>query len=217
MKVYIYVTKGPKILAHFGGKYAIRKKGESGLNGKVVASFDCNEIDHYEMEYQNDGTDDALKKIRKLTVDGDGEENEELVASNELENRDDCVLLAESCLTFNGLGKFLFKKGECGLKRFYAWRIENLKILDEPLPLSDFVASKIRENPKLTDVWPIDKAPQSWRYSVGRGAIYTKEGCFEGFRIGEDSIILSVRPEWACRILSGEKTIEIRTTKPRSL
>jgi len=195
MKVYIYVTKGPKVLAHFGGKYAVRKKGESGLNGKVVASFNLNEIDNYEMEYQNDGTDDCMKRIARISTDQEGDEQTERVASNEDEPRDDCDLLKRSCLTFEGLGKFLFRKGECGWRRFYAWKIDNLEIYATARNLCDFMNFS-------ADFFY--EAPRSWSYTMGD-------------MNGEGGVILPVRPEWVCRILNGEKTIEIRTTKPRSL
>ena len=33
--------------------------------------------------------------------------------------------------------------------------------------------------------------------------------------LGEPCILLSVRSEWACKILNGEKTIEIRKSTPK--
>jgi len=44
-------------------------------------------------------------------------------------------------------------------------------------------------------------APQDWRYSGHFG--------------DEESILLSVQPQWACMILNGEKTIEVRKTCPK--
>lgn len=46
------------------------------------------------------------------------------------------------------------------------------------------------------------KAPQSWCY-----AEFKDERC----------IIISIKPEWVEKILSGEKTIEIRKTAPKEL
>lgn len=70
-------------------------------------------------------------------------------------------------------------------KEIYAWHIESLQILDEPFILNEF--TKIR-------------APQSWEHSTFNGV---------------PCILLSVRPEWACKILNGEKTIEIRKSAPK--
>lgn len=44
----------------------------------------------------------------------------------------------------------------------------------------------------------LKRAPQSWCY------------CFPSINDYEKAVILSVRPKWLCKILNGEKTIEIR-------
>lgn len=76
---------------------------------------------------------------------------------------------------------------ECYLKdrKGYAWHIDNLEILDKPLVI-------------------MGKAPQSWQYcrDIVNG---TNECC----------ILISIKPEWVCKILNGEKTIEVRKTAPK--
>lgn len=67
----------------------------------------------------------------------------------------------------------------------YAIHIKNLHIFDEPKELSDYYhnASKL------------EKAPQNMMY------------VFDG---EEKKVLISIRPEWLCKILNGEKTIEVR-------
>lgn len=74
-----------------------------------------------------------------------------------------------------------------GNKDFYAWHIDNLEILDKPLVI-------------------MGKAPQSWQYcrDIVNG---TNECC----------ILISIKPEWVCKILNEEKTIEVRKTAPKEL
>lgn len=72
-------------------------------------------------------------------------------------------------------------------KYLYGWHIENLEILDKPLELSHFSLSK---------------APQSWCYANVED---------------EECILISIKPEWVCKILNKEKTIEVRKTAPKEL
>lgn len=63
----------------------------------------------------------------------------------------------------------------------YALHISNLRIFDEPKELNDY---------------NIEKAPQNMiRVFDANGNKY---------------ILISIRPEWLCKILNGEKTIEVR-------
>lgn len=81
-------------------------------------------------------------------------------------------------------------------KRLYAWHIENLKILDEPLELDNI---------------GLKKAPQSWCY------YYYENNNNPEHPTEEKVIIISIKPEWVCKILNGEKTIEVRKTAPKEL
>jgi hypothetical protein len=72
-------------------------------------------------------------------------------------------------------------------KEACAWYIESLQILDEPFNLGDFAK---------------DRAPQSWGYATINGA---------------KCVLVSIRPEWACKILNGEKTIEVRKSAPKGV
>ena len=109
-------------------------------------------------------------------------------------------LLNESCLNETQLEDYL--KGKDG----YAIHLKNLIIYDTPRELSDYYHS---ESPFL----PITKAPQNMMYC--NGVIKTN------FKLGdkvfknvayqiENYVLASVKPQWLCKILNGQKTIEIR-------
>ena len=90
------------------------------------------------------------------------------------------ALLDDSCLNAFELNDYL--QGKNG----YAIHIKNLQICNKPLKLSNFKNNK-GEN--------ITKAPQNMMY------------VFDG---EEKKVLISIRPEWLCKILNGEKKIEVR-------
>lgn len=77
----------------------------------------------------------------------------------------------------------------------YAIHIKNLHVFDEPKELSDYYhnASKL------------EKAPQN----MMRVQELIKSS-YKGAYLIKDYVLISVRPEWLCKILNGEKTIEVR-------
>lgn len=81
-------------------------------------------------------------------------------------------------------------------KNGYAIHIKNLHIFDESRELNYYYQldkKALKENEY--EVKAITKAPQNMMY------------CEDGL---ETKIIISIRPEWLCKILNGEKTIEVR-------
>jgi len=95
------------------------------------------------------------------------------------------VLLKESCLQKHELSNYL------GFENGYAIHIKNLHIFDEPRELSDY-----KGNSKGNFFKIIEKAPQNMQMVLNEKL--------------EDCILISIRPEWLCKILNGEKTIEVR-------
>ena len=86
----------------------------------------------------------------------------------------------------------------------YAIHIKNLHIFDRPKELKDYDSSSHT---------PIKHAPQNmmevFSFIKGKKMIqrFNKEvECWWS----ESNILISIRPEWLCKILNGEKTIEIR-------
>lgn len=92
-------------------------------------------------------------------------------------------------------------------KNGYAIHIKNLNIFDESKELSDYITKRCQFDRCSTCEYgkdnitcgtidtPIAKAPQNMMY------------CYEE---NEMKVLISIRPEWLCKILNGEKTIEVR-------
>ena len=95
--------------------------------------------------------------------------------------------MKRTCLTEKQLDDCL--KGNIG----YAIHIKNLRIFDEPKEL-DYYSKRIGQ-----DFQVLGKAPQNMMHCVDLKQT-----------IIQDYILISIRPEWLCKILNGEKTIEIR-------
>ena len=91
----------------------------------------------------------------------------------------------DSCLRFDQFNEYLSSNDYKG----YALFIKNLK----PIMLS-FDKDCIFKKPHGNEV--ITRAPQNMQW------------CFD--RRGNRYALISIRPEWLCKILNGEKTIEIR-------
>ena len=97
-------------------------------------------------------------------------------------------ILEKSCIV--DVNKFFeYLQGENG----YAIHIKNLRIFDEPKEL-DYYSKRIGQ-----DFQVLGKAPQNMMHCVDLKQT-----------IIQDYILISIRPEWLCKILNGEKTIEIR-------
>lgn len=106
----------------------------------------------------------------------------------------------KSCLTEEELLKYLgyYNKG-------YAIHIKNLKVFEKPLELKEvFTKQKcekcLYKNCKYYEngicrLCQLTKAPQNMCYCY-----YNNELC----------CLISIRPKWVCKILNGEKTIEVR-------
>ena len=108
-------------------------------------------------------------------------------------------LLKRSCLTTEQLSDYLNTKSNdkktFGKDTFgYAIHIKNLHIFDTPRELEEYhsyieLLTLFRKN-------QITHAPQNMQYAYD-----DKE---------EKYCLISIRPEWLCKILNGEKTIEVR-------
>ncbi len=98
-------------------------------------------------------------------------------------------LLNKSCLDICKLDDYL--KGKNG----YSIHIKNLHIFDEPKKLNEYYSEYYVKGWGFTEV-KLENAPQNMRY------------CYS--IANTKYILISIRPEWLCKILNGEKTIEIR-------
>ena len=93
--------------------------------------------------------------------------------------------LEKSCLTKEQL--FDYVKGR---NEFYAIHIKNLHIFDEPIKLEKCY------NDSFSSM--VNYAPQNMMYS------WLWNNKWDRY------ILISIRPKWLCKILNGEKTIEVR-------
>ena len=107
-----------------------------------------------------------------------------------------------ACLSVEEMKKYL------GDKNGYALHISNLKIFDNPLELKDTYTRECtwdkcsrceyEKNGKINcctiDI-PLSKAPQNMMWVWYKGERY---------------VLISIQPKWICKILNGEKTIEVR-------
>ena len=178
-KCYIYCTKDNKTaFNNHNGNMFLSPKGwqdYSECNGKVIGEFICNKIDEYTAEFVNDG--DCYEDIRRRWIDDDGEEDFEIITSNDRDNPEDCELLKNSCLSYAELKKYIGENFHD--IHFYGWHISDLVIYDKPKELSEFgrkcdYASEIhcRDCLILGD-WdsccgvmckPLTRPPQSYMY-----------------------------------------------------
>ncbi len=105
-------------------------------------------------------------------------------------------LMKHSNLTAEQLDNYLKSKNG------YAIHIKNLKIYDEPKKLSEVYSIHNVGGMLLTD--KLKKAPQNMQ------RISVKEWEYGTYNPNDIAILISIHPQWLCKILNGEKTIEIR-------
>lgn len=100
-------------------------------------------------------------------------------------------LLYKSCLDNGELENYLINQ------KGYALHISNLRTFKEPKRCQDDFLYQRKIEPNFYNVEYFRKAPQNMMKVI------------DGY--GDDEyILISVRPKWLCKILNGEKTIEVR-------
>lgn len=169
-----------------------KEPGSCGLplNGKIVAECDIetDEIDYYFR------CGPSVNIGAGFSPDF---EEESYVRRRFGNYKGDNKLFEESCLSYDQLDEYLKQKDG------YALHISNLFIFENPVELSDYNVDNsadygsfgwaFEDNERIT---PLKKAPQSMM------RVYDANG--------NKYILISIRSEWLCKILNGEKTIEVR-------
>ena len=164
-KCYVYCTQGSGKNTYAG-------------NSKVIGEFVCDRISEYEMEWYGGYAKDTYQDIRFIYYDGDSErEAEALVVSNDMteDELNKCYLLADSCLSFDDVGKYVCGKKDFGFHTFYGWHISGLKIYEIAKELSEFkqynghcyyehLGFAIPKSCNECDGCKVTRPPQSWRY-----------------------------------------------------
>ena len=109
-------------------------------------------------------------------------------------------ILKGSCLKEHQLFDYIIKGDENESQNpLYALHISNLNIFDEPRELSDFnkiIETTYGEEPDET----ITRAPQNMMRCC-----YEKKP-----KEWKTGVLISIQPQWLCKILNGEKDIEVR-------
>jgi predicted transcriptional regulator len=122
-------------------------------------------------------------EVEKIEV---GEGGNKLVTKTLSEHN----LLMKSCLDLKDILKYTENIDGFG----YAIHIKNLHIFDEPKYLDELWAFDKQGLP-----CKIERAPQNMR----------KCHIIRPLK-AQDYVLISIKPEWLCKILNGEKTIEVR-------
>lgn len=189
IKSLIYCTKalkkGAYLVNYLGYRFVKMEKNEKAkfdiLNGKIVCECDI--------------------ETEELTQLGCGEPM--LFTTKTLDSLEVCK---RSCLKTEELSDYLYNQDKDS--KGYALHISNLKIFDKPLELKDTYTRECNWNKCskceygkdgnikcCTIDIPLSRAPQNMM------RVWYK---------GERYVLISIRPQWLCKILNGEKTIELR-------
>lgn len=197
VKVLLYCTKAKPFLleVEYDNQvlYAITQLGNADnlrinykkvLNGKIVAEceVETEEIDYY-FHYEPP-VDIGVGVLPEFEEEGYVRRRFEAYEGDE-------ELSTKTCLSYEQLDNYLKKK------KGYALHISNLKIFDKPKRCQDDFLYQRKIEPNFYNVEYFRKAPQNMMKVIDA--------------YGDDEyILISVRPEWLCKILNGEKTIEVR-------
>ena len=195
MKLLLYCTKAKPYLRDYRNKAIYNRfvlsptdrpftsdDTQPVLNGKIVAEcdFEVEEIGLVEIP------DYAGTECHTFVYD--------VYINFETKTLNQDKLFEKSCLNWEEMEKYLYSTNGKG----YAIHIKNLNIFDKPRDLEEY-----------EDEWeyPLEKAPQNMRrcYST----LYSNIEADMPIRT-DSYILISIRPEWLCKILNGEKTIEVR-------
>lgn len=205
LKALLYCTKRkPYIGCHT--EYNGERKQENGyrvftthnfenkpyFNGKIVAEceVETEEFDFASERFYTIGTNGHFDVTKKEDI----ERYNELVRKYNVEISKQKTLLAKSCLNAVELVTYLDKEclGKENLKG-YALHISNLKVFDNPLELSEC------------------KIIRNYEYcSIESSVLDAPQNMMRVWHNGERKVLISIRPEWVCKILNGEKIIEVR-------
>ena len=226
MKLLLYCTKG-KPLFRSSGDY----DDDWGFNNFFDEYVCARDYYNYHRDYETVDEEDLLNgkivaecdfEVEEISVTYADYYHEELAYDTNILTYDE--LLEKSCLNNQQLDNYLY--GDNG----YAIHIKNLHIFNKPRELKDYYKqlsskeyfTKINELGYRPKEWlnvpvfiskylavqsilePLKNAPQNMMYICE----YDKSTSIEDYY--KTNILISIHPEWLCKILNGEKTIEVR-------
>lgn len=185
-KVLLYCTKGMPLL--YENPFILKTESDHGFlsRGKYITSV-------FGMPLKPLNGKIVAKcdvKTERIVIAGD--ESRYFFATESLYD-----IQYKSCLTTEQLKDYLVKDNA---KDFgYALHIMNLNIFDKPKELSDYCTYIGKGDEWISK--PVTKAPQNMQYVW----LPNEENGFINI-----FALISIRPEWLCKILNGEKPIEVR-------
>ena len=180
MKLLLYCTKAKPYIKSHS-EYEYNEKGAIPETRKRVFTLCQDKCDYYNGKI----VAECYFEVEEIRLKFD--DYEVWIDSNIDEN----VILKQSCLGDAELYNYL---GGGNGDRGYAIHIKNLHIFDKSRELYDCLINPKIE-PKYYGCEHLSKAPQNMMYVELDDIKY---------------ILISIRPEWLCKILNGEKTIEVR-------
>jgi len=185
-KLLLYCTKAKKQLFFDKIKqmfmFGLNGKNDkfNSLNGKIVAECD---FDVEEIKWED---------FPKYTNDGKVE-TFYMYATWKCPQD---YILEHSCLTFEQLDNYL------GGNNGYAINIKNLHILDNPKKLTDYHCKTNKKDELCLN--------GGCGYKFFYKAPQNMMKVYDHWGKGDEYILISIKPQWLCKILNGEKTIEVR-------
>lgn len=192
VKLLLYCTKAKPNLMDFDmdRKHFNINYGGQVLNGKIVAEAEC----------------DLVEEIKFI--------NDTSYGTNTLNQND---LLKKTCLGMFDLYEYLY------VKDGYAIYLKNVKPFEEPKQLSEYyrvgylracdeydsaidsMRGILAYCPDVCCTPPTKVIEEDWKIKNA-----PQNMCYCEDEDGDKCVLISIRPEWLCKILNGEKTIEIR-------
>ena len=184
MKLLLYCTKAKPYLADFKGEYQTYSNGKE-LDELFDKGFNLNDIMNILNGKIAAECDFEVEDLRIVDDDPLGAYWYETKTLSENE------VLKKSCLTGDELFDYLGEDNEG-----YAIHIKNLHIFDKPRDIRNYYNIATRTMADCMNQKALLKAPQNMcnAYDVYKNHY----------------ILISIQPQWLCKILNGEKTIEVR-------
>ena len=183
-KLLLYCTKAKPYLADFKGEYQTYSNGKE-LDELFDKGFNLNDIMNILNGKIAAECDFEVEDLRIVDDDPLGAYWYETKTLSENE------VLKKSCLTGDELFDYLGEDNEG-----YAIHIKNLHIFDKPRDIRNYYNIATRTMADCMNQKALLKAPQNMcnAYDVYKNHY----------------ILISIQPQWLCKILNGEKTIEVR-------
>jgi hypothetical protein len=194
IKSLLYCTKAKPILVkNVDGTYTTTPNllpFDTPLNGKIACECeaDTEEINSYHCDglYTTKSLD-SLEILKHSCLKLE-ELDEYLMKGRDITDYD---TIFGNALHLSNVKERVMELSEC-----YTKKIEKIKVLGSPYGDLDSVAYHFEKSEVLK---PVTKAPQNMMW------VYVKEN-----GKWEKRLLISVRPQWLCKILNGEKDIEVR-------